>query len=128
MTSMKPKMSPQEITELVQSLHAMGQLEDVLREAHHGVPTVGESMNDRSKGYLFAEDEEDADFEYIPGDGYEGPAWRRRQPPVLPKPSGGSHAAEASKGSEVPGVELPLADWGKTMCDLVKVARRPLDL
>ena len=109
MTSMKPKMSPQEITELVQSLHAMGQLEDVLREAHHGVSMV-ESMNDSSKRRLFAEDEEDAEFEYIPGDGYEGPVWRKRQSLVLPKPSGGSQAAEASKGSEVLGVELSLAD------------------
>jgi hypothetical protein len=75
MASSKSKMSPQEISELVQNLHCMGQLEDVMREARLGVPVVtGESMNDSSKRRLFAEDEEDAEFEYISTDGYEGPA------------------------------------------------------
>ena len=40
MASSKPKMSPQEISELVQNLHAMGQLENVMREARLGVPMV----------------------------------------------------------------------------------------
>jgi hypothetical protein len=100
MASSKPKMSPQEISELVQNLQSMGQLEDVMREARLGVPVVtGESMNDSSKRRLFAEDEEDAEFEYIPADGYEGPTWRKRQQPIMPKPTGGSSAAEALTGS-----------------------------
>ena len=127
MASSKSKMSPQEISELVQNLHSMGQLEDVMREARLGVPVVtGESMNDSSKRRLFAEDEEDAEFEYIPADGYEGPTWRKRQQPIMPKPTGGSSAAEALTGSHVPEMGLSLADWGKTICDLPKVARRHL--
>ena len=127
MASSKPKMSPQEISELVQNLHSMGQLEDVMREARLGVPVVtGESMNDSSKRRLFAEDEEDAEFEYIPADGYEGPTWRKRQQPIMPKPTGGSSATEARVGSHVPEMELSVADWGKTICDLPKVARRHL--
>ena len=120
-------MSPQEISELVQNLHSMGQLEDVMREARLGVPVVtGESMNDSSKRRLFAEDEEDAEFEYVPADGYEGPTWRKRQQPIMPNSTGGSNAAEALKGSHVPEMGLSLADWGKTICDLPKVARRHL--
>ena len=127
MASSKPKMSPHEISELVQNLHAMGQLEDVLREARLGVPMIsGESMNDSSKRRLFAEDEEDAEFEYIPADGIEGPVWRKRQTPVVPKTSAGSEPNEPSKGYRVPEVELSMADWGKTICDLPKVARRHL--
>eukprot|EP00435_Cladocopium_sp_Y103_P053751 s999_g17.t1 len=124
MASVRPKMSPEEITELVKHLHNIGQLEDVLQEARHGVPVIGESMNDSSKRRLFAED--DDGFEYIPGDGYEGPTWRKRQQPIVPKSSSGSGAAEVPMGSKVPGVELSVADWGKTICDLPKVARRQM--
>ena len=105
-------MSPQEISELVQNLHSMGQLEDVMREARLGVPVVtGESMNDSSKRRLFAEDEEDAEFEYVPADGYEGPTWRKRQQPIMPKSTGGSSAAEALTGSHVPEMGLSMADY-----------------
>jgi hypothetical protein len=44
----------------------------------------------------------------------------------MPKPTGGSSAAEALSGSHVPEMGLSMADWGKTICDLPKVARRNL--
>ena len=125
MASSKPKMSPQEISELVQNLHAMGQLENVMREARLGFPMVtGESMNDSSKRCLFADDEEDAEF---PGD-YEGPVRRKRQQPIMPKPSGGSSSAEAPKGSLVLEMGLSIADWGQDHLWFAHGGLSPFDL
>jgi len=118
-------MTPEEIKDLVRSLEAMGQMDAVLIEAQMGRQQVIEGMSDSSKRRLSSTDSEPEEFEYISGEQDMPARLNKKQQPIVPK-------AKGDTGILVPKhVDLPenvesLADWGKTICELPKFARREL--
>ena len=125
MASSASKMTPEEIKDLVRSLEAMGQMDAVLIEAQMGRQQVIEGMSDSSKRRLSSADSDPEEFEYISGEQDMPACLSKKQQPIAPK-------AKGSTGILVPKhVDLPenvesLADWGKTICELPKFARREL--
>jgi hypothetical protein len=125
MASSASKMTPEEIKDLVRSLEAMGQMDAVLIEAQMGRQQVIEGMSDSSKRRLSSADSDPEEFEYISGEQDMPARLSKKQQPIAPK-------AKGSTGILVPKhVDLPenvesLADWGKTICELPKFARREL--
>ena len=100
-------------------------MDAVLIEAQMGRQQVIEGMSDSSKRRLSSADSDPEGFEYISGEQDMPARLSKKQQPIAPK-------AKRSTGILVPKhVDLPenvesLADWGKTICELPKFARREL--
>lgn len=107
------------VRELVKSLHESGKLAGLMTELETGSASAG-SMSDASKRRLHSMGElEDEEFQMIP----DAAPPSKKQTPILP---GEQNKMNTLSTGTLPSGITSLSHWGKTVCELPKVAHLEL--